>query len=207
MNDDVQNTNRLFYVGPQIKRSGRMAGELMTAMLRGHGNIITISSDVDSLEFHERQRGFNEVIIGQDNNMQILANIIYQSRKDDEYNIKIMKSVLDNMAIIDGIYCTSGNNISSVISKILNGRPPSEQAIAYICHETSINSYANLQKNIIWACISQDPFTQGYYTVKYLFEFLMNGKKPPAERMYTKLDILMKENIEIGPDIIIPYQI
>ena len=45
-NDDMNRTRRLFYVGPRIRQSGRVAGELMAKFLRGKGNVVAISGKI-----------------------------------------------------------------------------------------------------------------------------------------------------------------
>jgi len=174
-------------------------------MLRGSGKIVTVSSDVDSLELHERQKGFHEVVYDRESRIQVLANLIFQRGPSHEENIETMRKMLDQMEPIDGMYNMSGG-LSAAIPGILNGRTSADRPAVYICHEASRELYEKLDGHIHWACINQDPFTQGYFCVRYLFDFLMNGKMPPSERMYTRLEIMMKENILTGPDMINPYQ-
>jgi len=62
-----------------------------------------------------------------------------------------------------------------------------------------------MEEGIIHACISQDPYSQGYFVIKLLFEYLSDGKKPQFDRMYTRLDIILRENMINQGNIINPY--
>jgi len=50
LNDDIDRSKRLFYVGPQFRQSGRLAGELTGKFLLGKGTVATISGRIESLE-------------------------------------------------------------------------------------------------------------------------------------------------------------
>ena len=74
-------------------------------------------------------------------------------------------------------------------------------------HELSWQVEELLAGGIVDATISQDPFSQGYFIVKLLFNYLVEGVAPPAERMNTRLDIILKENMLKQDNIINRYYI
>ena len=83
----------------------------------------------------------------------------------------------------------------------------SRKKTVLIGHELSEEGIRLIENGIIDACISQNPYVQGYYSVKMLSEYLLDGIKPLYDRMYTRLDIIMKENVTCHERMINPYNI
>ena len=60
-----------------------------------------------------------------------------------------------------------------------------------------ISRTAELLKNdVIHFAIGQQPFEQGYYSIKVLSDYLLSGTRPGNSELYTNLDIRIKENID-----------
>jgi LacI family transcriptional regulator len=205
LNDDIADSKRIFYVGPQVRQSGRIAGQLMGEFLNHKGKVFTINLDVASLEYKERFEGFSEIIGENYKTIDIIGNYNYNYKKAGDKGINILKGILDNMDEIDGIYCVDGGMLYDVaciikgIDKLRN--------VSLIGHEIWSKVKELIADGTIKACISQDPFSQGYFVMKLLFEYLVEGKCPEFERMYTRLDIIMKENLIKQNNIVNPYYI
>ena len=51
-----------------------------------------------------------------------------------------------------------------------------------------------IREGVIDASILQDPFSQGYYSLKLLARHLMHGWEPQQPNYFTRMEILLREN-------------
>jgi len=205
LNDDITESGRIFYVGPQIKQSGRIAGELTAKFLSGKGRAITINIGLESLEYRQRLEGFNEILNERYKDIHIIANYTfnYEMMGSNNSSSSIIKSILENSGDMDAIYDIDGAflyNIGLIVKSIKNLKD-----VKLIGHEISDNVRKLINDGTIHACISQDPYSQGYYAVKFIFDYLMDGKRPEFDRMFTRLDVILRENMCCKGNIINPF--
>ena len=52
-----------------------------------------------------------------------------------------------------------------------------------------------MREGIVDFTIGQDPFYQGYKSVKIIFEYLFSGKTPESTFIQTKIDIRSRSNV------------
>lgn len=196
-NDDVENSTRIFYVGPQMERSGRAVADLMGVFLNNSGKVIVLHPDAVSLDLGKRVAGFTDLIRKKYKNIHIDTIKYRQSFQEN-----LSQSFLDMLKTksFDGIYCSDGYTLP-IIGKVIKDNYRDAKKVI-MGHEISDETADLINEGIIQATVSQDPYSQGYYVLKYLFDNLLTGKLPKCERMYTRLDIIMKENMA-GNDCII----
>lgn len=198
-NDDITDTKRLFYVGPRIRQSGRIAGELMARFLCGHGNVVAICGSLNSFELGERLAGFREVFEESYKDINIVANLSCNCQNVVSNVNEMLKNMLSSVKSMDGIYDAGGGTLGE-IGEIKKNNPLLKDVIC-IGHELSDKVRDLLSERVVHACISQDPFSQGYHVIKLLSDYIIGRIKPTYERMYSRLDIIMKENIVTQNDI------
>ena len=199
LNDDITDTERVFYVGPQMRQSGRIAGELIGKFLRGYGKVLTINLDIESLEYKERLDGFNEILRERYNEISVVANYTLNFDMLGENGKSAIKNILENTGGIDAIYNVDGGSLYEIGCIVKESDVLKD--VVLIGHEISDGVRELLKDGTIYACISQDPFSQGFFSVKFLFEYLNEDIKH-HDRMYTRLDIIMRENMKSEGNII-----
>jgi len=204
LNDDITGTERIFYVGPQMRQSGRIAGELAVRFLKGSGKVVTVNFGLESLEYRERLEGFIELLKESGKNVNIIANYTFNYEMMGSNCDNIIKGILESTGDFDAIYDIDGAflyNIGLIVKSIKKS-----DDVVLIGHEISENVMELLKDGTIHACISQDPYSQGYYAVKLMADYLLDGRKPVSERMHTRLDIILRENMDYkGNNIINPF--
>lgn len=203
LNDDVADSCRTFYVGPQMRSSGRIAGELTARFLGGKGRVITVNTGLESLEYRERLEGFSEFLEENYSYVNIIANYTFNYEMMGSNCDSNIKGIFENTGDIEAIYDIDGAslyNIGLIVKSIKKFKN-----IILVGHEISDNIRKLISDGTIHACISQDPYSQGYFSVKLLFDYLVDGKKPAFERMYTRLDIVLRENMDYKSNIINPF--
>jgi ABC-type sugar transport system, periplasmic component len=203
INDDIEDSDRIFYVGPLMKQSGRIVGELMGKLLGGKGKVIIISGVVESFVYHERVEGFREILEEKYKDVKIAANCTcsYGVLGDDAD--VVIKGILENMNDISGIYNVDGASLYKTGCLLrdmgLSGK------INLIGHEIFDKVEQLIIEGHIQACISQDPYLQGYHTIRHMFKYLTEKKLPTCDRLYTRLDVILKENLVDRECMLNPY--
>lgn len=205
INDDISDSKRVFYVGPQMIQNGRVAGELMGKFLGGQGRVMTLNGDIQSLEYKERLEGFAEVLREDYKGIRIVANYTYSQEELRTGNTKIIKSMLESSDDINGIYDADGATLYTLGQLIKSISKPEKPVI--IGHEIWRGVKELIEEGVVDAAISQDPYSQGYFMTKLLFGYVSDKKIPDFDRMFTRLDIIMKENMVVQDNIINPYYI
>lgn len=203
LNDDIYNSKRLFYVGPQMRHSGKIMGELMGKLMRGRGNVLIVNCSIESLDLQERVEGFNEVIRQNYPQIDIVNNYIYNINNVENDHDLVLKDLLTHINTIDGIYNVDGAYLYNIANTLKDC--PNYKDIILIGHEMWDGVREMMMQGVIDACVSQDPYSQGYFMIKLLYNYLAYGEKPKYDRLYTRLDIILKENAIIKPNIINPY--
>lgn len=203
LNDDIDQSQRLFYVGPQMRQSGRIAGELMGRYLEDNGNVVIINGSIDSINYHERIEGFKEVLKEHHSGIHVIATYTYDFENLKDNLEHIIQGVLESIDNIAGIYDADGASLyhigDYVKKRQLKGR------FVIIGHEIWDEVEKLIDEEIIQVCINQDPFAQGYYAVKLLVNYLNNGFKSAHDRLYTRADIIIKENLTTRGNILNPF--
>ncbi len=203
-NDDLPASRRLFYVGPQIRHSGRLAGELLRRMLRGRGRLFVVRIDMPSYEYDERMAGFRDYLRERCPGMALAGEYtcgpLWPGSPAER---ETLRQALAAAGPLDGIYDTTGSYLGP-IARTVQGIPALKETVL-VGHELSPEVAALLEEDAIAAVISQDPFSQGYAVVRRLFECLRDGAPPPGDRQYTRLDIVMRENLGHRESIINPH--
>ena len=203
LNDDIEDSKRVFYVGPHMRQSGRMVGELMGRFLPEGGNVATITGSMESYVYRERLEGFQEIIQQHHKNVKIVANYTFDLEALGENVDNLIKGILKTMVNIRGIYNIDGASLENtgrlIKSQGLGGK------VILLGHEIFSNVEKLISENVIQATISQDPYMQGYQAVKYMFNLLSEKKMPEFDRLYTRIDTIFRESIVDRNCLINPY--
>jgi LacI family transcriptional regulator len=205
LNDDIEDSERIFYVGPLMRQSGRIAGELMGRYLKGAGNVVVINGNFDSIVYQERLEGFKEIIQDRYEKIRILATYSYDFENLKENVDQMIKGVLDSMSDVTGIYDIDGASLYHIGNLVKKRTIPAD--IVIIGHEIWSQVAGLMSEGIIQACISQDPFAQGYYAAKLLYQYLAEGIRPAQERLFTRVDIIIRENLTPQENVLNPFYV
>jgi LacI family transcriptional regulator len=203
LNDDIDESQRLFYVGPQMRQGGRIAGEMMGRYLQGNGNVVIINGSIDSIDYHERIEGFKEVLKEQYAGIHVIATYAYDFANLKDNLEHVIQGVLESIDNIAGIYDADGASLYHIGDYVKKRRLIGRFVI--IGHEIWDEVEKLIAEEIIQVCINQDPFAQGYYAVKLLINYLNNSFKPIHDRFYTRADIIIKENLTTRGNILNPF--
>lgn len=192
LNDDSAGLKRHFYIGPDNGLIGNLAGELIGKLSHGKGKCLVIAgTNIKSgdlpVECKQRVSGFKKTIETEYPGVSIEL-CTYKMYFEDAYSTT--SSGLENNSGITSIYSVDGylNEVAMAVKD--SGR----KSIAIVGHEMSDEVNRHLADGTVSATICQNPFLQGYFSLKYMVEYLIDKKIPLHHKMYINFNIYTKYN-------------
>lgn len=187
-NSDVSGCKRLFFVGQDLVRSGRVAGDLMSKFLDPKDHLLIT---VGNPEFHAhrlRLQGFCERLY--ENGFHGESLRIIETYNDYSLTYQKVFDVLREDPTLRGIYMAN-QSITGCADAIRDtGR---QGQLSVIGHDLSNETRRLLQSREIDLIISQNLHQQSYRSLIILQEYLQKHITPQRED--STIDIICSENI------------
>lgn len=202
-NTDAPASKRHCYIGQNALVASKMAAQLLGNQLREGEEIAVLASFAVTSGLKERIEGFFNF---KEQNYPYLKTIgpfeFYDS-------IEAAKSIAEQVILLNrNVRALYSNNMVGTIGcarAIKETGNTGKIFVAGFDDNEEIEKYIN--EDIIFSTILQEPFNQGYFTIKTLLKWAIDNSRPEAEYIYTKCDLLMKSNLELqkvnNPNILI----
>ncbi|HEY5586739.1 MAG TPA: substrate-binding domain-containing protein [Ruminiclostridium sp.] len=188
INVDISTANRLCYVGCDYTQSGVLAAEILAKSINREGEVAVLTLKDPVIAIEQRIIGFRQELSRyKDINIK---QVIRFGRKTEGVYEEVV-SLLKTNSQIDGIYVSFSaleQTAQAIIDSNLN------KQIAVIGYDLSEEIYSYIKKDAITATICHEPFTQGYFGVKILHNYLNRGLIPSSSIMYSKLEAIFSTN-------------
>jgi LacI family transcriptional regulator len=185
--NDLPESGRLAYFGPDHERSGRVAGELMGRFLGPQGgDVLIIQGFRSMLNQSVRARGFHAVMAERFAGCHVVA-----SRESGDVPDRPGEIVLDEIKhhpSIRGVY-----NMSSGSRSVAAARQQLGGDLVYITHELTDSRRALLRAGLIDAVIDNNNKVAARSVLTFLaghFGRLL----PPEQETFTPFEIYLREN-------------
>jgi len=189
LNTDIENSNRLAYVGSNFYRSGETAAGLMRLMTQGKVRVGIVSGSQNILCHTERIAGFSHIIEAYPN---IRIVDVVNNNDDDQVSCELTARLLADHPEINAFYFTAGGVYGGCQAIERSGR---QSEMTVITNDMVPTTLAYMQKGLIAATICQQPFQQGSQPLSLLFAYLTTGEMPASENNYVDVDIRIRENL------------
>ena len=190
VNSDLSGTGRLFYVGCNYPESGRTAAGIFHLARRGGMEVLVVTGSLNMQGHSQRIRAFREELAALADDCRV-ARII-EAGDDAEVAYRKTRAALAADQGINGVYITSGGTdgaCRAVCEAGLAGKIP------VVCFDDVPATRRFLREGVVTATICQEPFQQGYRSVRMLFDYLMNGRAPDESFNYTNTVIKIRQNL------------
>ena len=186
---DMRGIEGVTYIGPDNRKAGRVAGELMGRLIGNEGgDIIVVTGLLSMLGHEEREMGFRSVLRERFPNCSICA--VLESQESPERAGELVNVVLSSNPAVRGIYNASAG-ARPVVEAIKTLASPDR--ITFITHELTDERRSLLRQGLIDVIIDQNPELEVRRTVEYLAHFFGRRDEAPGS-MITPISIHMREN-------------
>ena len=189
-NVDVPTSKRLFYIGSNYTESGRLCGELVAKLTRrGPGKVAIVTKKQSISILEQRIVGFRTVVAGNPS-LEIVGPIkVTESQEEDENQIAELLSANPGMA---GIYVANQSLAAAAVAVKKAGL---QGTVVVVGHDLNDVHASLIAEGAVDAVVCQEPFYQGYYPVKILLDYVIDGITPPTREVFTRLEVVMRENL------------
>jgi LacI family transcriptional regulator len=193
LNTDAPDSRRICFVGQDHLLAGRIAGELMGKFLMGTGKVVAVTAFRNVLAHKHRLDAFVKIIEEQYRGIEI--DEVFENHDSDDEAYAHIKAYVSRTRDVSGIYLTSGIGPGGVARAL--GEAGLAGKVCVICFDYFPETVRLIKNGLVHATIGEDPFTQGYQTVKILYEHIIERKEPASRIVHTKIDIGLRENIDL----------
>lgn len=175
------------YVGCDYLKSGRIAGRLTGLLSGGKANLFIVNGNARHKGHDQRVEGIREIISKDYPCVRLVG--VAQSNDDDETAYRETKKALREHPEIDFVYITAGGVNGTL--RAVKEQTRKVRVCTFDDTETTRNALMN---GSVLATICQQPFEQGYYSVKALFDKIITKKDVP-DAIYTQLSIKVDRSL------------
>ena len=192
VNSDLSRTRRLCYVGCNYAESGRTAAGVLSLLRGGPLELLVITGSLNMQGHNQRIEGFVRALKERERPFHIAE--VFESMDDDATAYARTLAALKKYPEVNCLYITAAgiSGVCRAVAELGLG-----DRITVLCFDDVPATKKLVLEGRIPATICQDPFRQGYDSVKLLYEYLVNGRAPAKRRYYTDTVIKIRENI--GP--------
>lgn len=176
--------NDAVYVGCDYLKSGRIAGRITGLISGGTANLYIITGSTNHSGHAQRVDGIKKIV----KNYSMINLIgVSESNDDDETAYREMKRAFEIYPEIDFVYITAGG-VNGTLRAVRE-----QKGNIRVCtfDDTEITRKALLDGDVL-ATICQQPFEQGYYSIKSVFDKIVM-KKEVQNIIHTQLSIKVDE--------------
>lgn len=188
VNTDIDGSRRMAYVGSDYFQGGCTAAGLLALMTSGdvHLGVITGSSNV--LCHTERIAGLRHTL--EQSYPRIRISGILENHDDEFESYALTRQLLKERPDLDALFFSAAGVYGGCKAVLESGLHP--KVITFDEVPTTLEM---LEKGVIAATISQQPYQQGSRSLDILFEYLTSGVLPAQEMNFVELSIKIRENV------------
>jgi len=138
-----------------------------------------------------RVEGFTQVLNDEYPNLSVIDTLETNDSNDTAY--EILSQRLSQNINFNAIYFVAGGTVGGIQAIIDKG---CAHQFKIITNDATSDRIKQIRAGIIDATICQQPYEQGYISIKTLFEYAVFGNKSEGVKKYTKTYIKLKYNFK-----------
>lgn len=182
--------NRIAVYEPDQVEAGELAAKATAKALNGAGNIAIVVGDMTADVNRIRYESFVKYVKKNYKDIKIIETleISYDASKTYKQEYKLIKDHPE----IDLIYLTTGMQLELAKAIVDSGNSGKMQAVVF---DQNNDIYEYIKKGIIAAAIDHDPFSQGHDPIIYMYNYIVDGKKPVSDRIKCIASVVDIDNV------------
>lgn len=190
-NSDLPGSRRLCFVGQDIRKAGRVAGNLMSMCVSRDSHVLATVGVLKFDGHRQRLDGFLE-------RMKEAGFTQEQIRVEETFNdyattLRIVSGALAQDPDIRGIYMANLNVTACAEAVRAAGK---RGRVRVICHDENEGIRRLLAEGGVDMTIPQDIEQQGYQPLVLLREMLQKGRAPEPDRLASRIAVICAENMQ-----------
>ena len=186
INSDLPNQNSLCFIGPHVYKSGYLAGNLISYLVKETDRILIVNIATEFEFIFKKEEGFMDYFSEHKKPNKISRLNIHQI---DPVSIeKILSEELEKLGDVSVIYV-----VNSRVSMVAYYLKETGRDILLIGYDFLKENVEYLQQGFIDFLICQKPFDQAYRGIMALYQKLVLGAQVEAIQ-FMPIDIITKEN-------------
>ncbi|MBO6215912.1 MAG: substrate-binding domain-containing protein [Lachnospiraceae bacterium] len=190
INSDFDESDRIAFVGTDLYKSGRTAGQVMGMITPPNNWEVGIITGSRAVEGHEaRIKGFCDVL--KESYPYLTVERIEPCYGDDYKAYETMRLMLEEHPHMHAFYFTAGGVYGGCKFLYQMTKPRPYYVVTFDELDTTRDS---IRKGTISASICQQPLSQGRLSLT-LMERYLNGGVMPDDKYFTEIIIRIKENL------------
>jgi ribose transport system substrate-binding protein len=180
------------YVATDNHHGGELAGEELSRVIGGKGNVVLMRYQIGSESTEQREQGFLDAI-AKHRDIKVLSSDKHGG-PDEAKAIEVGENLLATFGeAIDGIFCPNESSASGMLTALRRDPRHLAGKVKVIGFDSSRNIVDALDEGVLHATVLQDPVQIGYRSVIAMHDKLV-GKPVPA-RIETGETLATKENM------------
>lgn len=191
LNSDISGVDKLCFVGCDYVKSGQTAAELLGQITHSTAKVGIITGSEKMLGHTKRVSGFKKVLHDSYNFISVAG--VCETFDDDVRAYMETKHLLDNHHDITALYFCAGG-IDGGMKAVSDSEFSSRLKIITVDDTDNIKNYIKEGKVNMTVC--QQPFKQGYDSIKFAFDKIVDNKNPPRKHMYTQNEVKTRYNLD-----------
>jgi LacI family transcriptional regulator len=191
LNADVTGVKKLAFVGCDYLKSGEIAGGLMGYFTQGKACVGIVTGSIKMLGHNLRIQGFREVLRHDFPDVQIMD--VVENNDDNETSYERVCELLLKYPQMNALYFTTSGGVKGAVKAVCEQNR--QQNMTMITFDETPFITTAMKENRIQATVCQQPFAQGYQSIRILFDYLVEGKTPKKQQIYTQNEIKLKYNL------------
>ena len=184
-NTDID-VDRVAFVGCDYYNSGMISGDLARVLMHHGGTAAAVMGNLRVRGHRERWQGFSDCLNGYPD-IEVLGP--FENQDDNVTCYRVVSQLLAERKV-DLIYFGAAGLDGGVQAVVESGKD------VQIISVDMTESVRRLLKNgTIAATVTQQPYMQGDMSVRILYDYLANKKKPKKPMCFTANEVKLRHNI------------
>ena len=187
----VSGGDLLVHVGADNVEGGRVAARYLVEQLGGRGNVLELEGTPGASPAIDRKAGFDEVIATSD-----IKILVSQTAKFERATGQsVMENLLQVHKDFQGVFAANDEMIlGSVEAMEASGVDTSK--IVLVGYDAIPDALSYIKDGRLNATIEQFPGEQARKGLRYLVDYIRDGKKPPSKEVYITPVAITLDNLD-----------
>lgn len=189
INSDIEHSCRTAFIGEDMFRSGRTAARLMAEFMGGAGEVAILTCNNDLFSVRDREYGFRDRMRDFPN-IRLLPAI--ETMEQPDRTFKLVVDLLVDHPRLDGLFMTCGC-VAQMGKAVLD--LDRQGTLKIMTYELYPETERLIRESVITCSIESGLQNQAYRAVKTVIGYRFFGHPLPANRVYTRFNICLRENL------------